>query len=249
MNAPAAVKKKSGPWLWLLAGCGTLLVIAVIAVAGIAFLAYRKAKQAGLDPELMQKNPALASAKVIVGMNPDLEIVSVDEENGTLTIREKKSGKTITANVGDVQEGNISFKGDKNENVSIRANGNSGGFEIKTDKETVKFGGSGTANLPDWLPAYPGVTPDGIASMNSGQGRAGTVHFTTQDTVDDVLGFYEEELKAKGLKVTVNTAKMNGEVKGGSAAATDSSDRRNASINASATAAGTEVYITYRTQE
>lgn len=250
MNAPVT-PKKSFPWLWLLAGCGTLLVISIIAIAGLAYIGYRKAKQAGLDPALMQKNPALASAKMVIGMNPDLEIINTDEDNGTITIRDKKSGKTITANMQDIKNGNISFKGDKeDENVSLQTNTNSGSFEIKTDKETVKFGGgSGSANLPDWLPAYPGATFDGVASMNSGKEQAGTVHFLTQDTVDDVLNFYEDELKAKGLNVRTNTAKSDGEIKSGQTTATDTGDKRSANVTATSSAKGTDVYLTYRAQK
>ena len=55
--------------------------------------------------------------------------------------------------------------------------------------------------------------------MNTGTSRAGTIHFVTEDTVEDVLSFYEEDLKEKGLKVTTNTARQDGAAVSGTAAA------------------------------
>lgn len=252
MNRPPQMPvaaKKSGPWLWILAGCGTLLVIAVIAVAGIGYFAYRKAKQAGLDTELLQKNPALASAKMIVAMNPDLELISTDDENGTLTIKDKKSGKVITVNTQDIKDGKITFSDEKNENVSIKANANSGGLEIKTGKETVKVGSGSAVNTPDWLPTYPGAGADGTASMQNDEGNAGTLHFITQDSVEEVLSYYEQGLEGEGLKVTTNTAKQNGEVISGTAVGKGTGEKRNATVIASASDKGTNVIVSYQTKK
>ena len=55
-------------------GCGVVVVIVVVVlIAGGLFVAH-KVKQAGFDPELWQKNPAVAASKMITALNPDLEV-------------------------------------------------------------------------------------------------------------------------------------------------------------------------------
>ena len=61
----------------------------------------QKVKQAGLDPELMQKNPALAISKLVTAFNPDLEVVKVDDDRGIITVYNKKDNKTLTINLED----------------------------------------------------------------------------------------------------------------------------------------------------
>ena len=44
----------------------------------------------------MTKNPGYATAKLMVTMNPELDTVSSDDSSGTIVVREKKTGKTMT---------------------------------------------------------------------------------------------------------------------------------------------------------
>lgn len=243
---PATTVKKSSPWIWVLAGCGTLLVLSIIAVAGLGFFAYRKAQQAGLDPELMQKNPGLAAAKIAITMNPDLELVTMDEENSTLTVRDKKSGKTVTLSAEDIQEGKISIRDEDNEKVSIQANGNSGTFEIKSDKGTVKLGSGAASDMPSWLPTYPGVEVTGTASMQSNEGATGSYQFTTADAVEDVLAYYENALENAGLEVETTSSKANGKVNGGTATGKDADETRTVAVMAANTGGETTVTVTYQ---
>ncbi|MEJ7713170.1 MAG: hypothetical protein WKF84_25835 [Pyrinomonadaceae bacterium] len=245
--APAVVVKKTSPWVWVLAGCGTLLVISIIAIAGLGFFTYRKLQQSGLDPALARRSPTLAAAKMVVMMNPELEFVSMDEKNSTITIREKKTGKTLTVNAKDIQEGRITFSDDQNENVSVHTNSNSGSFEIKTGKETVKFGAGSAADVPKWIPAYPGAAAaQGMASMRSSEGSGGSYGFSTEDSVEDVLTYFEDALESEGFKVTNNSAKVNGQVGGGTLTARDANNRRTTAIVVSATGSVTSVTVTYQ---
>ncbi|HXF38820.1 MAG TPA: biopolymer transporter ExbD [Blastocatellia bacterium] len=83
-------KKKSNVMVWVLAVCGTLIVIVVIV-------------------GLMQKNPGLAIAKRMVEANPDiLEIVSVDDEKRLITMRNKQTSETFSLNM-DAKEIGISI--------------------------------------------------------------------------------------------------------------------------------------------
>src|SRR5258706_1289977 len=121
---PPAPKSKT--WMYVLGGCGVVLLIGVIAVAIFVYFVYKKADE-------VAKNPAMATAKMMVAMNPDLETVSTDEGKGTITVRDKKSGKVVTMNFDDVKNGKFSIKGDDDESVTFEAKGGkeSGSFEVK----------------------------------------------------------------------------------------------------------------------
>src|SRR5688572_2427916 len=86
--------KKGKALMWTLIGCGGFLLIGVIAVVAIGWYGYGRMKQAGFDPELMQRNPPLAAAKLAIGLDNEKELISIDEKNNTLTVKDKKSGKT-----------------------------------------------------------------------------------------------------------------------------------------------------------
>src|SRR5271169_5469124 len=113
------VAKKSNVLLWVLAiigGCVALIIIAV--VAGGLFLVH-KAKQAGVDPELFQRNPALAATKMMTAMNPNVEFVSVDEGKQEIVLREKKTGNTYTISYDDARKGRFKMKENGTETVVI----------------------------------------------------------------------------------------------------------------------------------
>src|SRR5258708_14743318 len=88
--------KKSNVLMWVLGGCGTLILLVIIAFVGLGMWGMHKVKEAGLDPELMKKNPGLATARMTVAMNKDLELISSDDSAGTIVGRDKKTGKTAT---------------------------------------------------------------------------------------------------------------------------------------------------------
>jgi len=146
-------QKKSKVWLWVLAGCGTFVLLGMVAFIAAGYFVWNKAQEAGLDPELMESQPALAAAKLVTALNPDLELVSVDEEEGLITIREKKTGKTVTVNVDQARAGKIVFEAEGEEPVTVEATGegDSGSVEVTSEKGTVKIGSGASVNLPDWL--------------------------------------------------------------------------------------------------
>jgi hypothetical protein len=186
--------------VWILAGCGGLIVIAGIIFAVLTYWGYNKAKS---YVETAKKNPALAAAKIAVAVNPDLEIVSEDDEAGTLTIRDKKSGEEITMNAEDIKEGRLKFKNEKGEEVTFEGSGETGkeGFRIKTDKGTMAFGNVAGEAPPSWVPAYPGAKVMASSREKTDEGFTGTYSFQTGDSADSVLAYYEEELKKAGLDV------------------------------------------------
>lgn len=243
---PPPEQKKTSVWTWVLVGCGTFLILGVIAVVAGGYFVWNKAKEAGLDPELMQKQPTLAAAKMMVAMNPDVELVSVDEAKGLITIKDKKSGETVTINLDQARSGRVTFKKDGEDEVSVegKAEGDSGSVEVKSKEGTAKFGsGAAAEGLPDWFPAYPGATVQGNYSSIGKDGYVGGYQFTTQDSVDRVVKFYDEGLRQAGLKVTTNLMNTDGKVTGGMANGEDAGRKRTAFINAAVTDEGTTVSV------
>jgi hypothetical protein len=194
--------KKVSPVVWILGGCAVLVVLAVAAMMiGGLFIAH-KVQQAGLDPELIQKHPELAVVKMMVAANPDAELVSIDESRGIVTVRDKKTGKTVTMNFEDIKRGKMSFESEgKKVEMEGHGEGDTGSFTVKTDEGTAKFG-AGAVKMPAWLPAYGGVSVQGFSSQTAG-GSAGTFSFKASDAFDKVVEFYKDALQKAGFTVEV----------------------------------------------
>src|SRR4051812_39175440 len=74
----ASAPRKTSPIVWILLGLGVMIVLFVGALTIGGIFIVHKAKQAGLDPELWQRNPGVAVTKMLAAANPDAEIVSLD---------------------------------------------------------------------------------------------------------------------------------------------------------------------------
>jgi len=240
--APAAAAAKTSPLIWILAGCGGLIVLCVIVFGMITYYAAHKARQ-------FAKNPALAISRMIAAANPDLDVVSVDEAKGVITVRDKKSGETVTMNFEDAQKGKFVFKGKGNETVTMEAHGSgeNGSLEVKSSEGTMKIGG--VAQLPDWLPAYPGSTPQPGMSAQTDKGNSAIFSFKTKDPIDQVVRYYEDALKKAGLKVNTNVMQQDGKPSLGIVTAEDSATQRKASVTATLAAGVTNVGVTVETKK
>jgi hypothetical protein len=203
---PAPPTKKTNPIVWILAAVvGLFLLIGIAVVAGGLFLA-KKASD-------MAANPGLATMKLMIAANPEIELVSSDEDKGTVTIREKKTGKVLTVNFDQIREGKLSFEQD-GEKISMEASSKGNGVEIKGPEGTIQLGGD--ARLPDWLPAYPGAEAKAVGTQAStSKEQSGMVVFTTTDAPEKVLEFYQAALKKAGIAdVSNTTATTSGKIAG-----------------------------------
>lgn len=248
---PPPPQKKSNVLMWVLVGCGTFLIIGIIAVFLGGYFVWNKAKQAGLDPELMQKKPALAVAKMMVAANPDIELVSVDDDKGTITVRDKKTGETVTVNFEDAQKGKIVFKKDGEDEVTIEAKGDEskGSLEVKSAEGNAKFGTGSVDKLPDWLPIYPEVQLVGSYSAQTKDGQSGGFHFSTKDPPNKIVSFYEDGLKRAGMTVNTNLLQTNGKQSGGIATGEDSNKKRTVYVNAVTSDEGTQVTVIFESKQ
>jgi hypothetical protein len=222
---PAPAKRRISPVVWILGIVGGLFVLIIIGIVGVGVFAFHKAKQAGLDPDLMSRNPAYAMAKMAIAANPDVEEVSHDEDAGTITVRDKKTGKTTTVTFGDLKDGKF--------HMGV------------TDEEgkTATLDMSSEAKLPSWVPAYPGAKQEGTFAVkgDSGAEEGGTVSFSTADSGAKVLSFYQEKAKEMGMKVGMQSASGDG----GMLVVTNEGDKRSLSVIVSAESGRTGIQLTY----
>jgi hypothetical protein len=245
----AQPRKKTSPIVWILVGVFGLFVLAGIAVVGAGIFVVHKAKQAGLDPELMERNPGLALTKLLTAMNPEVEVVKVDEGKGVITIREKKTGKVVTLDFEAVKQGRISFQEEGKDKVTMEAHGESGSLEVKSGGETMKFGSGAAARMPDWIPAYPGASAEGTFSMQGSEGEGGTFALKTKDPVKKVAAFYEEGLKQAGFQISSNSTHSDGASTGGMLVAEHAASKRTVMVTMSSGEDGTQVGLVFEVKK
>ncbi len=204
-NVPPAVppKKGMGALGWILIGCGGLVVLCILGAMAGGYFIYHKAKQAGLDTELLKNNPAAAAVKMAIAANPDLELMRMDQGAGKVTIREKSTGKVVTLNFDDVKNGRFSMEGDQGK-VTFEAQGENGGhMKVTSPEGTAEWGAN--VKAPAWFPVYPGAKAEGSYTQNSGSETAGGFSFETSDPPDKVMAYYSSALEKAGMKVGLTT--------------------------------------------
>jgi hypothetical protein len=205
-NGEQAPAKKGLPiWAWIGIGCGALLILVLIVVMAAGFFVANKVKDVAGD---FEDNPAMATARMIVKLNPELEEVSTDEEAGTITVRNKKTGEEVTVNFEDIEEGKLSFTTKEGE-VTVDASEleDSGSLTVTNEDGGVVFssGKASKQDIPDWVPVYQGTEPTNRHSMTAENHVSGGFEIETGDSVADVLEFYRAALEAGGFTVSVNT--------------------------------------------
>jgi len=225
-------KKKTAWWVWGLLGCGGLIVVVVvIAVAGLGYL-WTKVPKTELG----------VVARAIQLTNPDIEVVSLDEDRQTVTLKDKKTGKELTVNLEDAKNGKFSFSSNDGKE-SVTFSGEDGVIKVQGEKGTAVLG-QAPKNLPSWLPAYPGATPQGGMSSEEQERRGGAIHFTTSDSVSQVLAFYKEKLSEQGLHPGDDAGSSNTE-EFGIFTARSEDEKKSVSVTASRASDQTTVGVTF----
>jgi hypothetical protein len=244
---PPPPKKKMGALGWILIGCGGLIVIIVVVVLAGGLFIMHKAKQAGIDPDLLRTNPGLAAAKMVVAANPDLELISEDDERGIIRVHDKKQNKNFIVNFEDAKKGKLTLQEEGQAPVTITSSGNgqTGSFEAKSADGSLTIGGAGAVNLPSWMPPYPSSQPQGTFSSEDAQGKRSQFTFKTSDPVDKVASFYKDALTSNGLKISNSTmSEANGHI-GAMVIAQDDATNREAVIAVGKDTGDTTVTVTW----
>ena len=204
-----APKKKTSPLVWILGGVAVLLF-------------------GGMLTYLMRSNPGLAMAKMAAALHPDMEVVSTDDRSGTIVMREKSTGKTMSFRFDPAQK-TLVMTGQNGEEVKISSTGDgkSSTVEVQSAQGTSRFNtGAGNAS-PAWFPVYPGSTPENTSSVQTPDGDQNVFTFKTNDAPDKVISYYQSQLKSAGFNVTLASS---GE-QGGIFQAEDGSRKRTVIVN------------------
>ncbi len=245
-NGEQASAKKGLPvWAWVGIGCGAVMILVLVVVMVGGFFVARKVKDVAAD---FEENPAMATARMIVKLNPELEEVSTDEEAGTITVRNTENGEEITVNFDDIEEGKFSFTTDKGE-ITVDASGlqDSGTINITDDEGGVIFsaGGDVSDDVAEWVPIYPGCEPTNRHTMSTEQEQTGGFELETPASVKEALEFYRAALSDEGYEVAVNTFNQD-DSEGGMVNGSDGEKGRNVVAIFSSEAGGpTKIVIQY----
>ena len=247
--APAPQKSSgSKTLLWILGIIAAILLVCFASCAVIGFYAMHKVKQAGFNSDLMKKNPALAGAKMAVAMNPDVEIVSSDDNAGTITVRDKKTGK-VTSMKFDPQKKAMIITDENGKTTSLTTTGEgaNASMEMKSSEGTVKIG-AGSDKAPAWVPVYPGSSPQNTYSATTNGEQTGSYTFVTADAPEKVISFYGDSLKSSSFEVSNLTSNSNGKT-GGMVSGEDKANKRTVVVSIGTESDGTHVNVTFSVKQ
>jgi hypothetical protein len=239
---PAAPQKKSRILTWVLLGCGGLLVLVLVAALGIGLFFRSKIGDT--------RNPEFAAVKLMVSMNPEVDVLKADENTGKITLREKKTGKTVTLDFQEIKKGRISFQNDSGEKVDIRGEGggDTGSMTIESKEGKLQMGQGSMANVPAWVPKYPGAQ---VAATYSAQGKAedgGTFQLKCSGSIQQVADYYEQQMKAAGMKIEKHSM-QSGSDSMMMVSGTDDASRRSVVASVTSSEGGTVASIVYSAQK
>lgn len=166
-----APKKGMSGWAWAGIGCGTILLLGVVAIVlGIGYCN----KKVGEFSKDMQANPERKSAELLIGMHPEYSVVSSNDDTKQMTIKEDKTGKEMTFSYQDIANGK---------------------FEMTTsDGETVSVGSVDVSKLPAWLSLPADATATGGYQTEKAGKASGAIVFTTALTADEAKEFFQKSL-------------------------------------------------------
>jgi len=248
---PAPIQQKgSGTKVlfWVLGIVLGLIVIGFGSCAVIGFYAMHKVKQAGFNSDLMKKNPGLATAKMAVSMSPDTEIVSSDDDAGTIVVRDKKTGKIVTMKFDPAKKSMVIIdENGKTTSMTTTGEGANAGMEMKSSEGTMKIGAS-SDKAPDWVPVYPGSSPQNTFSASNGTEQSGSYTFTTSDSPEKLISFYGDSLKKGGFAVSNMTSNTDGKV-GGMVSGEDKANNRTIVVTLGTENDGTHVNVTFSVKQ
>ena len=210
--------------MWILVVVLGIFVVGAIGLVGTGLFFVHKARQAGLDPELARRNPAYAAAKMIVAMNPDVSEVSHDDNAGTITVRDRKTGKEVTLSFDEIRHGRLRFTAEDEHGKTA----------------TMEIGGA-VKKLPLWVPDYPGS--QGTFSMHgeAAEGEGGNLTFTTRDGPSKVMQFYQDKARDRGMTVHLTATSD----VGGTIVASDDTGDRSLTVVVGGSSDETTVNVTY----
>ncbi len=199
-------KKGLSALAWVGIGCGGLLLVAlVILITAVLFFSYKAVEYA----RKVEENPAKTAAELFIKVNPDVELVSVDDQAGTMTLRIKETGKVATVTYADIAQGKFSVTSEDGE-FRVEADQTGGGsakvmMKRSDGAATYVSGAEAASKVPDWVTAaaYPGAPqPQAAFAVEAPGKRSGSLGITAKDGLQQVAQYYREWLKREGFEVS-----------------------------------------------
>lgn len=199
-------------------------------VAACVYYAAKKTKEYSAASE---KNPQLAAVTLIATMTPDIQIVSKDENAGTITLRNKKTGEVTTIDTSQYTTKNIGkaveqfSKGLAVPTPTPESDSSSSTTTAQAEREEaienregdepaekISVAQSAALNntlkkFPPAVTAYPGGTTVEATLNSFGGVTAGSYGFTTKDSTEKVVNYYEEKLKSAGYTIATKSSDTN----------------------------------------
>lgn len=220
-------KKGLSGWAWVAIGCAGVILVAGIAFVGLGVFAFNKGKEmvkdkAGVESfdELvqdLQDNPARVAAEVAVRTNPDLELVSTDDQAGTITFTNTRTGEKATLNFEDIAEGRFSMTTDEGEfrvDAAGGGDGGDGGVIMSGPQGESRFGAStDLSDVPEWVPSYPGAT-DIQSTMHSTTADGavmGALSAKSTDGAQQVTDHYKDVFEDRGYTIGSQSVSRSGD--------------------------------------
>ncbi len=195
--------KKPNILIWILGGI-VVLGLGVTMMCGIGgYFLLHKAKESGFDSTLLSKNPVYAAAKMAATLNKDVDVLSTDDGTGTLKVRDKNTGKTTTMRFDAAQKRMVVTDEDgKQSSISITGEGDKTALNVQSADGTAKFSAGGAdAQIPAWVPVYPGAVAKGTFSSEAKGSKQSVFQVTTKDAPNKVFEYYQGALKTSGFDV------------------------------------------------
>ena len=202
--------KKGLPiWAWFGIGCAGLMALVMIVLLVGAMFVTKKVKEVASD---FEKNPEIAAARMLVKLNPEIEEVEVNEDEGTITVRNKKTGEVFTADVDDLKEGRFTITGeDGTAVVTAGAGDEDGSFKISAGGQVMEFGGGDSGTVPSWVPVIPAGEMEPLFTMSADGVTRGSVKINTDQDAKAVLAFYRVEMEQAGFEIQTSSYSGGGE--------------------------------------
>jgi hypothetical protein len=188
---PSRSRWKS-PWLWIGLSCGVLILgFVVIVLLNLAvFLGYRQMRGR------IREEPVLLAAEVMARRDPDVTVVSRDEENHTVTLRNQKTGERFV--LGQTEQNQLRIQTDVGEVIP-----QAGGVWLSRNPEEKLLLGSAAGPPPSWVPApaYPGLKLRPVYALAAGGVDSGCAVVIPAGPVQEFYRRYQDELARRGFQV------------------------------------------------
>ena len=220
-SAPA--KKSLSPLAWVAIVVGCIVVAGFVVILLLGVFIFQKGRAMVEDAtgsssvteffEDMQNNPAKTAAETMIRMNPELRHVATDDEAGTITFRNDRTGEEATLNFEDISEGRFSMTTDEGDYSIDASDEPEGGVTFAGPEGETRFGANADlSDVPDWVPAYPGATDtQGTMHSTTANGVMGAFTSKGSDDAQTVVNHFKQLFNERGYEIGAESITRTGD--------------------------------------